>query len=40
MLCHIRDTMDKMEEKNGMIETANRNSQRLLLQLESVIVSI
>ena len=39
VLCHIRDTMEKMEEKNLLIEVANRNNQKLLSELELVIVS-
>jgi hypothetical protein len=39
VLCHIRDTMEKMEEKNLLIEVANRNNQKLLSELEQVIVS-
>lgn len=39
ILCHIRDTMEKMEEKNLMIEIVNKNNQKLLLELEKVIVS-
>ena len=39
VLCHIRDTMEKMEEKNLRIEVANRNNQKLLAELEQVIVS-
>ncbi|KAJ9582030.1 hypothetical protein L9F63_003613 [Diploptera punctata] len=37
VLCHIRDTMEKMEEKNLLIEVANRNNQKLLAELEQVI---
>lgn len=32
--------MDKMEEKNLLIEVANRNNQKLLAELEKVIVSV
>jgi hypothetical protein len=39
VLCHIRDTMEKMEEKNLLIEVANQNNQKLLSELEQVIVS-
>lgn len=39
VLCHVRDTMEKMEEKNLLIEVANRNNQKLLSELEQVIVS-
>ncbi|XP_067000465.2 exocyst complex component 1 isoform X2 [Anabrus simplex] len=37
VLCHIRDTMEKMEEKNLLIEVANRNNQKLLAELGQVI---
>nr|CAD7453058.1 unnamed protein product [Timema tahoe] len=37
VLCHIRDTMEKMEEKNLLIEVANANNQKLLVQLQIVI---
>nr|CAD7442489.1 unnamed protein product [Timema bartmani] len=37
VLCHIRDTMEKMEEKNLLIEVANANNQKLLVQLQTVI---
>ncbi|CAG2065902.1 unnamed protein product [Timema podura] len=37
VLCHIRDTMEKMEEKNLLIEVANANNQKLLAQLQTVI---
>lgn len=40
ILCHIRNTMDKMEEKNLLIKVANRNNQKLLAELEKVIVSV
>jgi hypothetical protein len=39
VLCHIRDTMEKMEEKNLLIEVANQNNQKLLSEVEQVIVS-
>lgn len=39
VLCHIRDTMEKMEEKNLLIEVANQNNQKLLTEVEQVIVS-
>lgn len=37
VLCHIRDTMGKMEEKNLLIEVANRNNGKLRNCLEHVI---
>lgn len=37
VLCHIRDTMEKMEEKNLLIEVANQNNQKLLAEVEQVI---
>lgn len=40
VLCHVRNTMEKMEEKNMLIEVANRNNQKLLVELEKVVVSI
>lgn len=39
ILCHIRNTMEKMEEKNMLIEIANINNQKLLTELEKVVVS-
>lgn len=40
VLLHIRDTMEKMEEKNLLIEIANKNNQKLLTELEKIIVCI
>ncbi|KAL1397782.1 hypothetical protein pipiens_009481 [Culex pipiens pipiens] len=37
ILCHIRDTMEKMGEKNQMIEIANTNNVKLLQELEKVV---
>lgn len=37
ILGHIRDTMEKMGEKNSMIEIANSNNFKLLRELESVV---
>lgn len=37
ILCHTRDTMEKMGEKNMMIEIANNNNIKLLHELENVI---
>lgn len=39
-ICHVRDTMEKMEEKNRLIEVANKNNQKLLTELEKVIVRV
>ena len=36
-LCHIRDAMEKMREKNEMIEVANVNNIKLLQGLEKVV---
>lgn len=40
ILCHIRDTMEKMGEKNAMIEIANCNNIQLLHELESVVTHL
>ncbi|KAL1138810.1 hypothetical protein AAG570_008872 [Ranatra chinensis] len=40
VLCHVRNTMEKMEEKNMLIEIAHRNNQKLLMELEKVIVEL
>lgn len=37
---HIRDTMEKMGEKNSMIEIANKNNIKLLQELETVVVQL
>ncbi|GAB0097853.1 Exocyst complex component 1 [Sergentomyia squamirostris] len=37
ILCHIRDTMEKMGEKNNMIEVANSNNIKLLTELERIV---
>jgi hypothetical protein len=37
ILCHVRDTMEKMGEKNQMIEIANANNVKLLQELENVV---
>lgn len=37
ILCHIRDTMEKMGEKNSMIEIANTNNHELLRGLELIV---
>uniref|UniRef100_A0A0K8SIQ1 Exocyst complex component Sec3 PIP2-binding N-terminal domain-containing protein n=2 Tax=Lygus hesperus TaxID=30085 RepID=A0A0K8SIQ1_LYGHE len=40
IICHVRTTMEKMEEKNTLIDIANRNNQKLLAELEKVIVEL
>lgn len=40
ILCHIRDTMEKMEEKNTMIEIANKNNLKLKTDLENIVVCV
>uniref|UniRef100_A0A1B6CD43 Exocyst complex component Sec3 PIP2-binding N-terminal domain-containing protein n=1 Tax=Clastoptera arizonana TaxID=38151 RepID=A0A1B6CD43_9HEMI len=40
ILCHIRNTMEKMEEKNMLIEIANINNQKLLNELEKVVYQL
>lgn len=37
ILCHIRDTIEKMGEKNAMIGIANTNNHKLLGELESLV---
>lgn len=37
ILCHIRDTMEKMGEKNTMIEVANANNIKLMVELERIV---
>lgn len=36
ILCHVRDTMEKMETKNSMISVANANNQLLMQDLENL----
>lgn len=38
ILCHVRDTMEKMEKKNSMISVMNKNNTLLLAELENVLV--
>lgn len=38
IICHVRYSMEKMKEKNRLIEIANKNNQKLLTELEKVIV--
>ncbi|XP_031637520.1 exocyst complex component 1 [Contarinia nasturtii] len=40
ILCHVRDTMEKMGEKNTMIEVANTNNIKLLNELEKLITQL
>lgn len=40
IMCHIRDTMEKMGEKNAMIEIANNNNNKLQQELEKVVVQL
>ncbi|XP_050053093.1 exocyst complex component 1 isoform X2 [Aphis gossypii] len=36
-LRHVRDTIDKMDQKNANIQTANKNNEKLLNELQKVI---
>lgn len=38
-LRYVRDTIDKMDQKNANIQTANSNNEKLLSELQKVIVS-
>lgn len=40
ILCHVRDTMEKMGEKNTMIEVANNNNVKLLSELERLVTQL
>lgn len=40
ILCHVRDTMEKMGEKNTMIEVANNNNIKLLNELEKLVTQL
>lgn len=40
ILCHVRDTMEKMGEKNTMIEVANNNNIKLLHELEKLVTQL
>lgn len=40
ILCHVRDTMEKMGEKNAMIEVANNNNIKLLGELDSLVTQL
>ncbi|XP_018331372.1 exocyst complex component 1 [Agrilus planipennis] len=37
ILCHVKETMEKMEKKNSMISTVNKNNILLLKELEIII---
>lgn len=39
ILCHVRDTMEKMEKKNSMIGVVNNNNMKLFGEIENVVVS-
>ena len=39
-LCHVRNSMEKMEEKNMLIEIAHRNNHKLLDELSKLVVSL
>ncbi|XP_044259494.1 exocyst complex component 1 isoform X2 [Tribolium madens] len=36
ILCHVRDTMEKMEKKNSLISVVDKNNQLLLRELENI----
>lgn len=38
ILCHVRDTMEKMEKKNSMISVVNKNNTLLMSELDNVLV--
>lgn len=40
ILCHTRDSMEKMGEKNSMIDIANKNNIKLLQQLERIVTQL
>ncbi|KAK9882783.1 hypothetical protein WA026_023201 [Henosepilachna vigintioctopunctata] len=40
ILCHVKETMEKMEKKNSMISIANRNNQLLLEELEKIVTRL
>lgn len=40
VISHVRDALEKMEEKNSLINVVNGNNQKLLAELENVIVSM
>lgn len=40
ILSHVRTTIEKMEQKNVLIQMVNKNNDKLLTQLEKVVVGI
>ncbi|KAJ8968991.1 hypothetical protein NQ317_014494 [Molorchus minor] len=40
ILCHVRDTMEKMEKKNSMISVVNTNNQLLMQELEHMVTKL
>lgn len=38
ILCHVRDTMEKMEKKNSMISVVNKNNTLLMAELDNILV--
>jgi hypothetical protein len=40
ILCHVRDTMEKMEKKNSMISVVDKNNQLLLQELEKIVTRL
>ncbi|KAL3276809.1 hypothetical protein HHI36_012172 [Cryptolaemus montrouzieri] len=40
ILCHVKETMEKMEKKNSMISIANKNNQLLLEELEKIVTRL
>ncbi|CAH0552972.1 unnamed protein product [Brassicogethes aeneus] len=40
ILCHVRETMEKMEKKNQLISVVNKNDQLLLNELESIVTKL
>ncbi|XP_034249053.1 exocyst complex component 1 isoform X2 [Thrips palmi] len=40
VISHVRDALEKMEEKNSMINIVNCNNQKLLAELENVIFQL
>lgn len=37
ILCHVKETMEKMEKKNSTISVVNKNNQLLLKELEKIV---
>ncbi|EEZ98592.2 Exocyst complex component 1-like Protein [Tribolium castaneum] len=40
ILCHVRDTMEKMEKKNSLISVVDKNNQLLLRELENIVTRL